>query len=137
LARWLGATAIIAPFTHDAIMAKLQTSAVAAAKTCIGGTHGTSCNSYWLGGATWPPIYGVGQQMAALEVIQANLIKTSVGPANNATGISQGNADAGADDPGTLIVFSPITTADRVEAVLLTIVSSLLACVTLWFLVVE
>ena len=50
----------------------------------------------WTQGAKWDGTQGVGQQMGALSVIQANLIDQVSTPVTNKTGgTSQGNAAAG------------------------------------------
>jgi mannan endo-1,6-alpha-mannosidase len=72
LARFLAKTAIMAPFTKEKVTKWLRTSAVAAAKSCSGGTDGTACGSKWYTGG-WDGTSGVGQQLSALEVTQALL----------------------------------------------------------------
>ena len=110
--RWLADTAILAPFTHDLIMPKLAKSAQAAIKVCTGGATGTHDGSL-----------GVGEQMSALEVVQTNLIDQARGwvSAVHGTGSSVGNVNAGGGPrrPDGLTI-SPVTTADRVGAGILT-----------------
>ncbi|KAF1350636.1 glycosyl hydrolase family 76-domain-containing protein [Delphinella strobiligena] len=73
LGRWMGKTSVVAPFTREAIMPLLTTSAQAAAQACSGGTDGVTCGARWyLDG--WDGTYGIGQQLSALEVTQALLI---------------------------------------------------------------
>lgn len=71
--------------------------------------------------------YGVGQQMCALEVIQANLIQQSAAPVTHTTpGSSQGNASLGTTDgnaDGNPIVYAPVTMADKAGAVILTLIT--------------
>jgi len=123
LARWMAATTKMAPFTYDAIMAKLQASAQAAALQCSGGANGNTCGLQWTMGAQYDGSFGVGEQMSALEVIQSNLISKVAGPVtNNTGGTSQGNPSAGtggdSNSPG--ITVDPITTGDKVGAGFLT-----------------
>lgn len=73
LSRFMAKTAMMAPFTKDTIMQYLKASAVGAAKSCSGGTDGTTCGSKWYTGG-WDGTSGVGQQLAALEVTQALLM---------------------------------------------------------------
>lgn len=73
LARWLAKTSVLAPFTAPAIQPLLEGSAMAAAASCSGGFDRVTCGLKWYEG-TYDGNYGVGQQLAALEVIQALLI---------------------------------------------------------------
>ena len=88
-------------------------------------------------GSTWDKSSGVGQQMSALEVIQANLVSNATGPLTNGTGgTSQGNPSAGTggtQDP--TLPKNPITGKDRVGAGFLTtfVVVSLLGGV--WWII--
>jgi mannan endo-1,6-alpha-mannosidase len=72
LARWLAKTAVLAPFTAPAIRPMLETSAQGAAASCSGGLDGVTCGSKWYTG-NWDGTWGVGQQLSALEVVQALL----------------------------------------------------------------
>jgi mannan endo-1,6-alpha-mannosidase len=113
----------MAPYTYDTIMTKLSTSATAAAAQCSGGDNGRTCGMKWLQGPVWDGSFGVGQQMAALEVIQSNLIHQVAGPLTNQTGgTSQGNPDAGSRPASAILDLSPPTTADKVGAGILTAV---------------
>jgi mannan endo-1,6-alpha-mannosidase len=81
LSRFMAKTAILAPFTKDAVTKCLKASAVGAASSCSGGADGSSCGSKWYTGA-WDGTSGVGQQLSALEVTQALLmIKQGTVPA--------------------------------------------------------
>lgn len=66
LSRWMAVTTLLAPYTHDAIMPKLQASASAAAKQCIGGDNGRQCGRQWYS-TTWDGTKGVGQQVSDLQ----------------------------------------------------------------------
>lgn len=123
LSRWMAATTKMAPFTYDAIMTKLKTSAAAAASQCIGGTNGRTCGVLWTAGATWDGTTGVGQQMSALEVIQSNLISEVDAPVTNSTGgtsVGDPNAGSTSDTTAADLTRSPVTTGDRVGAGFLT-----------------
>ncbi|PGH10556.1 hypothetical protein AJ80_07503 [Polytolypa hystricis UAMH7299] len=113
LSRWMAGTIKLAPFTRDLLMPKLQASAQAAALQCNGPNN--ECGLRWTKGAEWDGDMGVGEQMAALEIIQSHLIDEVGGPANNKTGTSKGNPAAG----GTSQDIQPpseITMGDRVGA---------------------
>ncbi|KAL3426415.1 cell wall glycosyl hydrolase [Phlyctema vagabunda] len=129
--RWLAGTVKIAPFTRETIMPLLSKSAVAAAKQCSGGSTGQVCGLHWTANDTYDGLYGVGEQMAALSIIQANLIDeaaqlvttvtggTSVGDANAGTPASS-TGGSGTDANG--VSTEPVTTADRAGAGILTAV---------------
>ncbi|KAI6708730.1 hypothetical protein B2J93_1293 [Marssonina coronariae] len=121
LSRWMAATTKMAPHTSDLIMAKLAPSAKAAALQCSGGDNGRTCGLKWTMGATWDGSYGVGQQMAALEIVQSNLITRVAGPVSNATGgTSVGDPSAGSDYSNTYNPLTPATTGDKAGAGILT-----------------
>lgn len=137
LSRWMAATTKMAPFTYDAVMAKLASSAQAAAAQCSGGDNGRQCGLKWTQGSTWDGSDGVGQQMAALEVIQSNLIHQVAGPVTNTTGgTSKGNPAAGAKSSDTTLPTSARTTGDRVGAGFLTAVVLSILVGTLWWMIV-
>jgi mannan endo-1,6-alpha-mannosidase len=121
-ARWLAATAELAPFTHDIIMEKLRASATAAVSTCTAGNRGTQCGLRW--NMTNDGSLGVGEQMAALEVVQSHLIDTAPGwvSAVKGTGTSQGDINAGSKSStnSRLVDGRVITNADRAGAGILT-----------------
>ena len=79
LSRWMWATTQMAPYTRDAIMGLLRPSAQGAAASCSGGTDNVTCGSRWYTDA-FDNVYGVGEQMAALEVVQGLLINNTAPP---------------------------------------------------------
>jgi mannan endo-1,6-alpha-mannosidase len=87
----------LAPFLKPLVMPYIQASAQAAAQQCSGGTDGVTCGMRWsTGGPVWDGSYGVGQQMAALEILGANLGKNSSAPVTGDTGgTSKGDPLAG------------------------------------------
>lgn len=122
LTRWLAATAELVPYTHDNIMREIRTSAIAAAKTCTAGNSGTQCGLRWTLEANDGSL-GVGEQMAAMEIFQSNLVDKAPGWVSSVkgTGSSAGNPDAGngartANEKLTIT----ITTGDRIGAGILT-----------------
>jgi mannan endo-1,6-alpha-mannosidase len=95
LSRWLAATSLLAPWTSETITPLLRDSALAAAQSCSGGTDGVTCGEKWWTEG-WDGVYGVGEQMCALEVIQSNLIARVKGPLSDANGgTSKGDPGAG------------------------------------------
>ena len=76
MGRWLGKTSIVAPYTAPSIRQMLIPSAEAAAKSCSGGTDGVTCGEKWYVNG-YDGSYGIGQQLSALEVIQALLVTTA------------------------------------------------------------
>ncbi|KAK6331413.1 hydrolase 76 protein [Orbilia blumenaviensis] len=78
LARWMGYTAQVAPYTYDSIMPHLRKNAALAAATCTGDPRGTACGQKWNIGPQWDGKHGLGEQINAMEVIQN--IAPSVAP---------------------------------------------------------
>ncbi|KAH8662152.1 glycosyl hydrolase family 76-domain-containing protein [Xylariales sp. PMI_506] len=145
LSRWMAATTKWAPWTSAQIMPLLQNSATAAAKQCTGGNNGRMCGLKWANNSgAWDGTTGVGQQMAAMEVVLANLIKDSPIPVTNLTGgTSVGNSGGGGSDigqtnpSGSSIATSPLTTGDRVGAIILTILVCASALAVLVFMMID
>jgi len=129
LSRWMAATTQLAPFTTDLVMTKLRASAQGAAAQCSGGTDGVTCGRRWTQ-PNWDQKYGVGEQMSALSVIQANLISKVVAPVTNDTGgTSKSNPSAGAQDaPGK------IKTSDKLGAGIVTALLLISLLVTGWWI---
>ncbi|EEB07469.1 mannan endo-1,6-alpha-mannosidase [Schizosaccharomyces japonicus yFS275] len=72
LCRFMAYTAMLAPFTRETIEPYLKTTARAAATACSGGYDGVTCgNQWWWNNGTWDGLYGLGEQMSALEAIVA------------------------------------------------------------------
>lgn len=90
--RYLAKTAVLAPYTLAAIRNLLTTSAQAVAEACSSGADNATCGQKWyIGGFDGNP--GIGQQMSALEAVQALLpvlpreaFLAGGGGASNATG---------------------------------------------------
>ncbi|KAF2005219.1 glycoside hydrolase family 76 protein [Amniculicola lignicola CBS 123094] len=121
LARFMGYTAKIAPWTWDMIMPKLQASAQAAAKQCNAGANGTTCGLKWTNDGVNDGSFGVGEQMSALEVMQALLQEEVPGPVGQKTGgTSKSDPSAGGESQNAPISFNSITTGDKAGAGFLT-----------------
>ncbi|KAF1808758.1 mannan endo-1,6-alpha-mannosidase DCW1 precursor [Eremomyces bilateralis CBS 781.70] len=121
LSRWMAATVKVASWTNELLMPRIRSSAKAAALQCSGAPDGVTCGLRWTAGAAYDGEAGVGEQMSALEVIQANLIDKVDGPvtANNG-GTSKGDAGAGAEEVVNPRTYNVITTGDKVGAGFLT-----------------
>ncbi|OBT57939.1 hypothetical protein VE04_02485 [Pseudogymnoascus sp. 24MN13] len=114
LTRWMAASTKVAPFIYDTVMKPLRTSAAAAALQCSGAADRKK--------AAWDGTHGVGQQMAALEVIQSLLIKNARNIVSNSTGgTSVGDPNAG-NDVVDYAKMTPATTGGKVGAGILTVV---------------
>ena len=85
-----------------------------------------TCGYHWTQNSTWDGTYGVGQQMSALSVIQANLIDEAPDLVTNHTGgTSKGNSAAGTGSSSSSTstdgnVISPVTAAGKAGAGILT-----------------
>lgn len=138
LSRWMAATIQAAPFTHDKLMPKLRASAQAAAQQCSGPNN--ACGLRWTKGGEYDGSTGVGEQMAAMEVFQTNLVDYADEKrvTTDTGGISEGDPDAGTektDKEYIGVLDDPITTADRAGAWILTILVVLLTFGGVYFMV--
>ncbi|KAK0749583.1 glycosyl hydrolase family 76-domain-containing protein [Schizothecium vesticola] len=106
LARWMAATIKWAPWTGDRIRPLLEASAEAALMSCVGGDNKRMCGHNWTAGK-WDGLTGVGQQMAAMEVLLANMIDSVPAPVTEKKGgTSAGDPGAGGSDMGRTDPFS-------------------------------
>ncbi|KAI2617161.1 glycoside hydrolase family 76 protein [Hypoxylon sp. NC1633] len=127
LSRWMAATTKWAPWTFNRIKTLLQNSAVAAAHQCVGGDNHRMCGLKWANNSgVWDGTTGVGQQMAAMEVVLANMIEQAEAPVTNSSGgTSVGDPSAGGSDDSRADpvgrYFGPISTGDRAGAIICTI----------------
>lgn len=139
LARWMAATTKLAPFSWDVIHPKIVSSATAAALQCSGGVNaigsgaGRQCGLRWSQNGAYDGDTGAGQQMAALEIIQANLITQAADTLTNSTGgTSQGDPNAGTSVPTVGpngVPLITVTAGDRVGAAFVTLVIIIFAIV--------
>ncbi len=121
--RWMGYTAVVASWTRDLIDPKLRASATAAAAQCTGGANRTSCDLYWAVKYDRGPSFGVGEQMAAVEVIQSLLYPTVAGPATQKNGgTSSSSPDAGLGTEAKPTAPGGATAGERIAGSVLTIV---------------
>lgn len=132
VARWLGVTTQLAPFTRDTIMPVLQSSAQAAIKTCTGGDSGRMCGFKWHQD-TWDGTIFAGNQMNVLATLTSLLVTENLAtaeggdggsPVTNSTGgTSTGDSAAGyGNDRPWEDIQQPITIADKAGAGILTVV---------------
>ncbi|KAK4145096.1 glycoside hydrolase [Dichotomopilus funicola] len=135
IVRWLAGVTKVAPYTAPLIMPLIQKSAQAAVNQCTGGETGRKCGFYWSGGVyvdtAVDKTTGAGEAMDALAVVSSLLMPEAPAPANNKTGISRGDPNAGMRSSGTGQPLGPITTADRAGAGILTLLL-LAGVVGLW-----
>lgn len=139
LARWMAAATKWAPWTYNTVKPLLDSSATAAARQCTGGDNGRMCGLIWTNdNGQWDGTTGVGQQMAAMEVILATMIDNLTAPLTDSTGgTSIGNPNAGAKDIGgdetSSLDLKPVAAVDKAWSWTLTII--LLMCLFgfIWF----
>lgn len=144
LARWLGVCVQMAPFTHDIIMPRLQVSAKAAAQTCVapsdhgGGDFACGMRWWWSGN---DGIKGVGQQMTALNTISVLNVDRVPPPYTSHTGGSSkgdpGLGSGGVDDDFPHLHTTPMTTADKAGASILTILVVAFIGAGAWWMVID
>lgn len=121
--RFLGLTAVLVPETANTIMTWITDSANAAAwSSCTGGTDGHTCGLSWIN-LTWDGVYGLGEQMSALEVIQNLRVLDVPAPYTAADGGSSiGNPAAGYGETETDASPLTIDAGDKAGASIITAV---------------
>lgn len=135
---FLGHTALFIPSLTDEIMDRLRTSAAAAAQSCSGGSDGHTCGLNWFYGG-WDGVWGLGEQISALQVIQTTRVLTKPKPVTlHHGGTSNGSSNAGLG-PSKLHSLlgddSDITSGDRAGAGIATAVCLVfLIVVGIWML---
>lgn len=141
LSRWMAATTKWAPWTYERVKPLLEASAMAAAQQCTGGKNGRMCGLMWANNnGQWDGTTGVGQQMAAMEVVLANMIKNLSAPLTNYTGgTSVGDPEAGTATgdngrPASAAMARPVTKADIAGSWILTILVIGLLVGEVWFI---
>ncbi|KAK0931712.1 i-AAA protease yme1 [Friedmanniomyces endolithicus] len=71
--RWMAKASIVAPYIAGSVSVLLTRSAEAAAQACSGGASGSMCGVKWYVGG-FDGVTGVGQELSALETVQALLL---------------------------------------------------------------
>ncbi|PGH15344.1 hypothetical protein AJ79_02510 [Helicocarpus griseus UAMH5409] len=106
LSRALGTTTQLAPFTRDAILPKIRASATAAAEKCMEKDGVAQCSFKWVDkGSNDNTKPTLGEQLAALQIIQANLVAENQGRAladSPGSGENTGGGFDGAPTDGAL-----------------------------------
>ena len=103
----MATTTQLASFTSGIINPLLASTAKAAASFCNQGTNNTQCTMWWTTTAG-PLTIGVGQQMSALNVFNANMIKfmsSSSVTTSSTGGTSQGDPGAGSSSSDQLTTY--------------------------------
>ncbi|SCU95003.1 LADA_0G12816g1_1 [Lachancea dasiensis] len=134
--RFLGLTAQLVPAAREKIMDWIRTSAQGAAQSCSGGYDGHTCGQNWFYGG-WDGFYGLGEQMAALEIMQNVLCLQKPAPYTAKDGgTSIGNGAAGTETQASNLSPLTITAGSRAAAGIITAVIglSIVAC-TVWLVV--
>ena len=99
----------LAPYTAGTIDPLLVSTAKAAASFCNQGTDNTQCTMWWTN-PNGPATLGVGQQMSALNVFNANMVKFVGNSITTSTsgGTSAGNPNAGSSTSDQLVMYVPL-----------------------------
>lgn len=94
--RFLGLTSMLLPTLSDPIMAHMESTVPGVLSSCSGGSDGHTCGLDWSKGS-WDGVYGLGEQMSALELLQnALLVKSKPGPAKQSNEAAlEGSANSG------------------------------------------
>lgn len=136
LSRWMGYTMIVAPWTRDLLLTKMQTSAVAAAKQCNAGPDQNQCGLRWTNNGANDGSFGVGEQMAALEVMQNLLLDDVPGPVTEKNGgISKSDPSAGSEAQAQPLALDAVTTGDKAGAGILTTLILVMILAGAWWMV--
>jgi len=103
----------LAPYTTSQIRPLLASTATTAASFCNQGANNTQCTMWWTN-PSGPATIGVGQQMSALNVFNANMVQfmTNAGASistSSTGGTSQGNPDAGVQNSDQLVAYESLS----------------------------
>lgn len=134
--RFLGLTSLMAPSLSPEIQQYLAAMSPGVLSSCTGGTDGHTCGLNW-GNGSWDGVYGLGEQMSALEALQNRLVWTRPGLLTFSSGASSvSNGSAGTLNSHKYGASSlRIAKRDRVGASLLTgIILAILMLCTWWVL---
>lgn len=121
LSSWLTFAATIAPYTADAIIPRIQQSAIGAAGQC---SYGRSCGRRW-NLDDWDGSATMQSDMSALSVLSSSMATFRHGaqPLTPETGAtSKSNPNAGTNEDRIPDQPCPITAGDRFGAIVVTLV---------------
>ncbi|KAK6461073.1 mannan endo-1,6-alpha-mannosidase DCW1 precursor [Scheffersomyces coipomensis] len=119
-ARSLGLTSVLVNSTAETISGWIDTSSVAAAQSCSGGSDGITCGFNWAVNG-WDGVYGLGEQQSALETVLALLTEMPLTASTGGTSISDVNAGLNTGDTINTNLIT-ISTRDKAGAGVLTAV---------------
>ncbi|CCK72153.1 putative mannan endo-1,6-alpha-mannosidase KNAG_0J00700 [Huiozyma naganishii CBS 8797] len=135
--RMLSFTAVLVPSTASTIDPLMQSSAQAAAQSCSGGTDGHTCGLNWQHSG-WDGMYGLGEQMSALEVMNYLLVHDRPAPYTAAAGGSSvGDASAGLNSTATNVFANSLNIRGKDKAgaaIVTTVILGTLAGGSIWML---
>ncbi|KAH3682234.1 hypothetical protein WICPIJ_006792 [Wickerhamomyces pijperi] len=94
--RSLGLTSVLVPTLTSRISILLQSSAIGASESCVAGYDGHTCGQDWSIGSH-DGVYGLGEQMAALEIFNSLLVASSDPPLtkNSSGNTLEGDVNSG------------------------------------------
>ena len=137
--KFLGYVMLLAPSMNDVIRPYIFASAQAAAESCSGGTDGHTCGLDWLVGK-WDGIYGLGEQICAVDIFNLLLIHDMPGPLTQGTGAtSVGDPAAGTNSTGSsLITVNQLTisTKDKAGAGVITALVIIVLVASGWWMMI-
>lgn len=137
--RFLGLTCLMAPTLNDEIQEYLEATTVGVLKSCSGGSDGHTCGLNWFKD-TWDGLYGLGEQMSALEALQNRLVWTKSPPLTQDTGAtSKGDGNAGSGSTSVLAVSNEldIKSKDRAGAGIITFLVILMFFGSAWWMMIR
>lgn len=111
LARWMAASAVVAPYIKDRVNTLLRASALGAASACTSGAWGNTCGSKWYING-YDNITGLGQQLSALEVVTSLLISNDSIAPRTMPNVTIPNPPLYALPPTVAATTNPTSTAD-------------------------
>ncbi|KAK9321330.1 glycoside hydrolase [Lipomyces orientalis] len=134
LSRFMGLTAILAPWTYDRIYAHLVNTTVnGITQSCTGGRDGVTCGTSWLVEG-WDNTWGLGQEMSALETVQNLLVNQVPAPYTATTGGSSPGGNGGRRQTG-YISTGIVSTGDRAGAGIVTSIVLLMMLGAAWWII--
>ncbi|CAN6674930.1 mannan endo-1,6-alpha-mannosidase Dcw1p [Trichomonascus vanleenenianus] len=137
-ARFLGLTVKLLPSMNEEIMTYINDTSVGVAQSCSGGYDGHTCGLNWFYGG-WDGMYGLGEQISALDLLNTLLVNTKPGPLSQKTGAtSRGDGSAGTNSSSNLQTPTAlkIYTKDKAGAGVITAVVLICMIGSTWWMMV-